>query len=251
MANDVLNLPYSRLVYAPQVTLEAAPMLLTETPLSARADQGKGTVPEQIIERAGRECYDSFGRGRSSEDFHAHLREVKHGSVLRHVNFTWRISGVSRGLTHELVRHAAGVGISQRSTRYVDEQNCRLVVPPEMIVKEADTEAARKLKRQAQHRLLMAHDRAREDYAQIYQDMRQLGLGNKAARGAARAALLTNTETSLYWTANAQALTTILAQRWSEAADAEIRRLAGILLDHVRRFLPTYFSPVDGAIERL
>lgn len=58
-------------------------------------DQMQGTIAEQLIELAGRTCYDSFGtdenskpKGRSSAKFHAHLKEVKHFSVYEHVNFT-------------------------------------------------------------------------------------------------------------------------------------------------------------------
>lgn len=52
--------------------------------LGARADQDQGTPYERLVERACRICYDSFGRGRSSEALHEHLKEVKHGSVWEH-----------------------------------------------------------------------------------------------------------------------------------------------------------------------
>lgn len=50
----------------------------------AKANQFQGTALEQLCEVAGRACYDSFGKGRSSEAYHAHLIEVKHGSVWEH-----------------------------------------------------------------------------------------------------------------------------------------------------------------------
>lgn len=51
-----------------------------------REDQMQGTELEKLAELAGRSCYDSLGAGRSSADFHKHIREVKHHSVLRHCN---------------------------------------------------------------------------------------------------------------------------------------------------------------------
>lgn len=52
------------------------------------AGQFQGTVAEKLAEISGRACYDSFGRGRTSESFHQHILEVRHGSVYEHFNFT-------------------------------------------------------------------------------------------------------------------------------------------------------------------
>ena len=54
----------------------------------ARAGQFQGTPLEQLCEVAGRACYDSFGRGRNSADYHQHIETVGHGSVWEHANFT-------------------------------------------------------------------------------------------------------------------------------------------------------------------
>jgi len=53
-----------------------------------RRDQCVGTELERLIETAGRICYDSFGTGRSSVDYHEHIRAVNHGSVMEHAVFT-------------------------------------------------------------------------------------------------------------------------------------------------------------------
>lgn len=53
-----------------------------------REDQFVGTVAEQLCELAGRVCYDSLGKGRSSEEYFKHLLEVGHYSVFEHYNFT-------------------------------------------------------------------------------------------------------------------------------------------------------------------
>lgn len=53
-----------------------------------KAKQFQGADPECLAEIAGRACYDSFGKGRTSGAFHAHILEVGHGSVYEHFNFT-------------------------------------------------------------------------------------------------------------------------------------------------------------------
>ncbi len=53
-----------------------------------REDQMQGTAGERLCELAGRICYDSLGVGRNSADYHRHIREVNHGSVWEHFNFT-------------------------------------------------------------------------------------------------------------------------------------------------------------------
>lgn len=56
-----------------------------------RGDQMQGTAAEQLSELAGRICYDSLGNGRNSGDYHKHIVEVGHGSVLEHFNVTVKI----------------------------------------------------------------------------------------------------------------------------------------------------------------
>lgn len=50
--------------------------------------QDTGTLGERLIECAGRVCYDSYGRGRDSGEYHKHILEVGHGSVWEHYNIT-------------------------------------------------------------------------------------------------------------------------------------------------------------------
>ena len=80
---------------------------------------------------AGRVCYMSFAKPRPGGN-HAylnHILEVGHGSVLEHAVWCLVITGVSRSLTHELVRHRAGFSYSQLSQRYVDESVAEYVEP--------------------------------------------------------------------------------------------------------------------------
>ncbi|MCH9018224.1 MAG: FAD-dependent thymidylate synthase [Chloroflexi bacterium] len=105
------------------------------------ADEGVPGIPDSIragdddsaavIEISARLCYMSYGRGRRDiEEFVTNLLSSKDGSVFEHVNYGFVFTGVSRSLTHELVRHRAGFAYSQRSQRYVDETDAPFVLPP-------------------------------------------------------------------------------------------------------------------------
>jgi thymidylate synthase (FAD) len=84
-----------------------------------------------LPEIAGRVCYSSYGRKKDTNGrYVGHIIEVGHGSVLEHSNVTLAFTGISRTLTHELVRHRAGFGYSQRSQRFVNEGDFEVVIPP-------------------------------------------------------------------------------------------------------------------------
>lgn len=83
---------------------------------------------DELEEFGGRLCYNSFAPGlnpnvtlvrSSGSKYIGHLLEQHHGSVLEHPSATFLFSNVSRVLTHELVRHRAGMAYSQESLRYV------------------------------------------------------------------------------------------------------------------------------------
>ena len=86
---------------------------------------------EVLSETAGRVCYMSFAKPRpgGNASYLHHIKEVGHGSVLEHAVWNLLFTGVSRTLTHELVRHRAGWGYSQLSQRYVDESVAEYVEP--------------------------------------------------------------------------------------------------------------------------
>src|SRR5258708_34238973 len=86
---------------------------------------------EHLVEIAGRVCYLSFARPRpgGNKVYLDHILEVGHGSVLEHAVWNFVFAGVSRSLTHELVRHRAGWAYSQLSQRYVDESVAEYVEP--------------------------------------------------------------------------------------------------------------------------
>ena len=66
--------------------------------------------------------------------------ESGHGSTIEHVVFTFAITGVSRTLSHQLVRHRAGVAFDQQSQRYVKFKGPATMLPHS--IAEADPELA-------------------------------------------------------------------------------------------------------------
>ena len=124
-------------VTQPKVYLLGRQAVVEEELARFLADEGvvfstdTNVAPEVLGEIAGRTCYMSFGKGRkSNREYLENILSSKHGSVLEHAVWNLLITGVSRALTHELVRHRAGFGYSQLSQRYVDESEARYVVPP-------------------------------------------------------------------------------------------------------------------------
>jgi thymidylate synthase (FAD) len=169
--------------------------------------------------------------------------EVGHGSVLEHAVWNFLITGISRSLTHELVRHRAGTGFSQLSQRYVDESVAEYVEPDVI----GDDPALHALWLDAvghAHRayLALAEGLAKKIAADPTTASLPATDRRKMARQAARSVLPNATETKLFLTANARALRHILEQRGSRHAEAEIRKLAGALLDVVQASAPNLFG---------
>ncbi len=93
------------------------------------------TTSDLLAEIAGRLCYMSYNNPRPGKNkgYLHHILEADHGSVLEHASISFILTGVSRTLTHELVRHRAGMAYSQLSQRFVDESEMSIVVPPERL----------------------------------------------------------------------------------------------------------------------
>src|SRR3989440_8584647 len=87
---------------------------------------------EALAEFAGRACYQSWKKPNPATATNAgylrHILEVGHLSVLEHGTVTFYITGISRSLTHELIRHRH-FSFSQLSQRYVPERDAAMVEP--------------------------------------------------------------------------------------------------------------------------
>lgn len=200
---------------------------------------------EVLTETAGRVCYMSFAKPRPGGNaaYLKHILEVGHGSVLEHAVWTFLVTGVSRSLTHELVRHRAGWAYSQLSQRYVDESVAEYV-EPDVIAADPELHAlwldavghahAAYVKLADRLNAKLAADPAA---SQLDRTARR-----KAARQAARSVLPNATETKISVTANARALRHFLEMRGSVHAEPEIRKLANALLDVLAVDSPNLFG---------
>jgi thymidylate synthase (FAD) len=214
-------------------------------------ESDSAVAAEVLTETAGRTCYMSFAKPRpgGNSAYLTHIKEVGHGSVLEHAVWNLIITGVSRSLTHELVRHRAGFGYSQLSQRYVDESVAEYV-EPDIIAGDSELheiwlgavrqvhEAYIKLAERLNAKLA---DPKAAAAAMLPPDADRT-TRRKAARQAARSVLPNATETKIFVTANARALRHFLEQRGSSYAEPEIRKLACKLLDVLQKDAPNLFG---------
>ena len=209
----------------------------------------------QLCKVAGQTCYMSFGRGRTFNDqaerYFYNLKTSKHGSVLEHAAFSILAYGISRSVTHELVRHRAGFGFSQLSQRYVSGRVLRFVERPEYAGDE-----------QLHSRFLERIERAAREYAELANrliEMQQAGAHilsaqertdlRKKVQQCARSVLPNETEAPIVVTANARAWRHFIEMRASAHAELEIRELAVRIFLCLRQSDPVLFS--DYTIEEL
>ena len=249
-------------VSEPNVYLVSRPSVDWQQVADLLSNEGVPPIPESIragddesaaiVEISARMCYMSFGRGRKDiSDFVENLLSKGDGSVLEHVNYGFVFTGVSRSLTHELVRHRAGFAYSQRSQRYVDESNSRFVVPP-AISRNAQSED------QAGQLFTELLNQASSSYEKIVSALEKTLPKDmfphprdhrKAVRQAARSVLPNATETKIFVTGNVRAWRHFIQMRGADFADWEIRSLALKVLNTLEKESPLLFG--DFKIETL
>ena len=194
---------------------------------------------EQLVEIAGRLCYMSFAKPRpgGNQAYINHILEVGHGSVLEHAVYSMVFTGISRSLTHELVRHRAGMSYSQLSQRYVDKVS--FVRPPGI-----KPESSAELVWTSNIALALASYESLIETLEYndFADIDNPTLRRKRARETARSVLPNCTETKIFVTGNARAWRHFLELRGSIHADAEIQRLAIAVLDVLQAESPNLFG---------
>ena len=226
----------------PVITLLARPVFVAPAHLPV-SWVGESTDGERLAEFAGRVCYMSQHNPakRATREYLDNIKKQGHGSVLEHANYTLLLEGVSRSLTHELVRHRAGFAYSQLSQRYVDESEASFVVPPAIIGDETLEEAWRRHTEEAQRAYVALVEKLMERYGWVADRVHR----RKMSREAARAVLPNATETKIVVTANARAWRTMLELRSSEGAELEIRRAAVVILRLLQCEAPGFFSDFE------
>jgi thymidylate synthase (FAD) len=231
-----------RLYLEPRITVLSRPAFASPEHLDV-SWMGESTDGERLAEFAGRLCYMSQHNpaGRSTRDYLENIKKQGHGSVLEHANYSLLLEGVSRSLTHELVRHRAGFAYSQLSQRYVDESEASFVVPPAIAGDEALERAWRAQIDGAQASYVALVAQLMERYGWVADRVHR----RKMAREAARGVLPNSTETKIVVTGNARAWRTMLELRSSEGAELEIRRMAVAVLRILQAEAPAFFSDFE------
>ncbi len=232
----------SRYYYEPKVSVLARPVFQAPEHLPVEWI-GESTDGERLAEFAGRLCYMSQHNPakRATRDYLENIKKQGHGSVLEHANYTLLFEGVSRSLTHELVRHRAGFAYSQLSQRYVDESDASFVVPPAVAGDEALEATWRAQIEGAQTAYVSLVEQLMARYGWVADRVHR----RKMAREAARAVLPNATETKIVVTGNVRAWRTMLELRSSEAAELEIRRCAVAVLRVLQAEAPAFFSAFE------
>jgi thymidylate synthase (FAD) len=190
---------------------------------------------DALGEAAGRLCYKSFRRPNpattSNDGYMLNILRQGHYSVLEHSSASFLVRGVSRALLAELSRHRH-LSFSVVSQRYVSYSDTEPVIPPAAEGTPAETAIAN------------AYADALKRYEWLVEDLTARGLKRKQAREAARSVLPNAAPVDMVVTGNLRAWRDVLGKRWHEAADAEIKEFAGLILGHLRSIAPNSFQDV-------
>jgi len=183
---------------------------------------------EELIEKATRTCYDSECNPETRTSFLKGVMKRGHESVIEHASATFKIEGVSRALTHQLVRHRIA-SYSQVSQRYVKFDNFKYIVPPEI---ERNKKAKQKF------------EETMSSIRVAYENLVYLGIKAEDARF-----VLPNAcETEIVVTMNFRALRNFLKLRLDSHAQWEIKELAHRMLEILYGQAPSIFEDLKLAV---
>lgn len=209
-----------------------------------------GNDAQDLIENAGRLCYRSWSVGpnlnitRIREDQHAYIGNLikqEHGSVLRHPSATVAFCDVSRIMTHELVRHAAGCAYSQESGRYVRLDEIEAYFP-KVFRRHPEVD-----------RLSALFQRAVAEDEEIMREMVEIvGLNDPAMpfdlkkkyTSAIRRVALSGINTNIVMSANHDAWRFIIKKRATEHAEEEIKEAFERIRTSFRIWWPSIYQDI-------
>lgn len=209
---------------------------------------------EKLIASAAKLCYSSVGiekieenlNEKNTEKFLNMLMSFGHESPIEHISFTFAVEGVSRTLTHQLVRHRIA-SYSQQSQRYVKLEQFEYIIPPSI---EEDE--------QAKNLFIEAMEKDQEYYNKLteilfhkhYEKMIKEGITEKEAKKKAEKKAIEDAryvfpnacETKIVFTMNARTLLHFFKLRCCERAQWEIRQMATEMLKLVKGIYPIIFK---------
>jgi thymidylate synthase (FAD) len=198
-----------------------------------------------LIEFGGRLCYGSWEPGynpnvtkvrEDSGDYLDNIKTQRHGSVIEHPSITFLFADISRVFTHELVRHRAGVAISQESLRYVRLTDIGFRIPPAL----------------APYGDKVIH--IVEELEEVQRDLAEAaGLDNdgvpfhvkKEVTSALRRLAPLGLSTKIMWTANLRTIRHVVEQRTSAGAEEEIRFVFDKVAEIARQKAPLEFRDYE------
>lgn len=194
--------------------------------------------PEKVVSIAAKLCYSKSDvdglitgvlTGNDTEKFIDKLKGMGHESPLEHVSFTFAIEGVSRTLTHQLVRHRIA-SYSQKSQRYVSENDFEYIVPPSI----------------ANGAGVLLYDKLMKQIKQTYTLLVNMNIPKEDARYV----LPNATETKIIVTMNARSLFNFFSLRCCTHAQWEIRQLANLMLTEVQKVAPILFKNAGASCKK-
>lgn len=186
--------------------------------------------PERTVAMSARLCYSPIGAAQLEEKISDEqaaklvrkLVSMGHFSTLEHVTFTFAIEGVSRVLTHQLVRHRIA-SYSQQSQRYVKEHDFETILPGTIAKNPEAKDKFNKLMVEIQD---------------LYNEFTEMGIPAEDARY-----ILPNAaETKIVCTFNARSLLNFFSLRCCTRAQWEIRALANLMLAECKKVAPVIFE---------
>lgn len=202
--------------------------------------------PEKVIAAAAKLCYSAVSISEiqekldreNTEKFLNMLMSYGHESPIEHVSFTFAIEGVSRSLTHQLVRHRIA-SYSQQSQRYVKLEQFEYIIPPEVDMNEKSREIFIHAMKESQR----AYNELVEILKAKYVEEGSKSItAEKRAIEDARYVFPNACETKIMVTMNARSLMNFFRHRCCNRAQWEIRALADEMLNEIKKVAPILFK---------
>jgi thymidylate synthase (FAD) len=203
------------------------------------------TDNELLVELAGRKCYDSFGKKAGKKTNKEYIQntqqgDIPHMSILYHAKLSFFFAGISRRVSHELIRNYVGSdrdeegAPSQESTRFTHHYGFFIAPPkyndPQFEYADAEHQAhiASHFRCSMQHaydNYLEAVEMECNAFERFYKK-KPTSIDKKRIYEAASSFLPHQAETSFVWTTNVAAIAKLVRERANSAADLEIQRFA-------------------------
>jgi thymidylate synthase (FAD) len=211
--------------------------------------------PEKLIAAAAKLCYSHVGiedimeglEAQNTDKFLGMLMDIGHESPVEHVSFTFGVEGVSRVLTHQLVRHRIGCSYSQQSQRYVKLEQFEYIIPPEIEkVPQAKELFVKAMEADQQAYNMIVEVLFKEHFDRLIAE----GKTEKQAKASAGKSSIEDAryvfpnacETKIVFTMTARALMNLFRHRCCNRAQWEIREMVEEMLKQVKAVAPTLFK---------